>query len=236
MLIRVSRLPDGRPEVFHSLQGEGAFAGRPAVFLRLAFCNLACAWCDTRYTWDWGPGDQEKETVGLSPAGAEEAILRYGCRSLVVTGGEPLLQQAGLAPLLEALGGRGFWIEIETNGTIRPDERLAGVTSHWSVSPKLAGSGCPSSARERPEVYRFFSRLPTAHFKYVIDGPDDLAEVGCLSATYGIPRDRVVLMPQAVEAAALLEKGRWLADICVREGFLFSTRLQVLLWGGRRGV
>lgn len=234
----MSRLPDGtgRPEVFHSIQGEGVYAGRPAAFLRLAFCNLACVWCDTRYTWDWTRYDREKETVTMPSADVELAIVRFGCRSLVVTGGEPLLQQGELVPLLERLKGGGFWIEIETNGTILPDERLAGVIDHWSISPKLSSSGNPPASREKPEAYRHFSRLPSAHFKYVVEGPDDLEEIGLLSARYQIPRGRVILMPQAGESAQLLEKGRWLADICVREGFLFSTRLQVLLWGQRRGV
>lgn len=232
----MSRLPDGRPEVFRSIQGEGVYAGRPAAFLRLASCNLACAWCDTRYTWDWARYDREKETAALPSADAEQAIVDLGCRSLVVTGGEPLLQQGRLLPLLERLKGGGFWIEMETNGTILPEERLAGLIDHWSVSPKLASSGNPPASRERPEAYRRFSRLASAHFKYVVDGPDDVAEASLLCARYEIPRGRVVLMPQAGERGDLLEKGRWLADICVREGFLFSTRLQVLLWGNRRGA
>jgi organic radical activating enzyme len=206
------------------------------VFIRLAFCNLACAWCDTRYTWDWERYDREKETVVLSPAEAEEAIGRFGCRSLVVTGGEPLLQQQGLAGLLERLKGAGFWIEVETNGTILPEERLADLVDHFSVSPKLGSSGNPPSLREKPEVYRLFSGLSSAHFKYVVDRPDDVAEVSRLSAWYEIPRGRIALMPQAGEASALLEKSRWLADVCRSEGFLFSTRLQVLLWDNRRGA
>lgn len=221
--------------MFHSVQGEGIHAGRPAVFLRLALCNLSCSWCDTRYTWDWARHDQEEETVALPPAEVEQAITRFGCRSLVVTGGEPLLQQGQLLPLLQRLKGSGFWIEVETNGTLLPDEGLSVLVDHWSVSPKLAGSGNSPSAREKPEAYRLFSRLASAHFKFVVEGPDDVAEVGLLSARYGIPRDRVLLMPQAGEVEALLEKGRWLAGICVREGYLFSTRLQVLLWGNRRG-
>ncbi len=237
-MLKVSRQPgdEGGPEIFHSIQGEGVHAGRPAVFLRLALCNLACLWCDTAYTWDWERHDRRRETMELSPAAAERAIVRFGCRSLVVTGGEPLLQQKELVPLLDRLKSAGFWIEVETNGTVLPQERLTALIDHWSVSPKLASSGNPLSAREKPEVCRFFSGLPEAHFKLVVDGPDDLAEAIGLSGRYGIPRGRVVLMPQAAESAALLEKGRWLADICLREGFLFSTRLQVLLWGHRRGV
>lgn len=240
-MLRVSRQPGGGdgdgdgPEIFRSIQGEGVHAGRPAVFLRLALCNLACRWCDTAYTWDWERHDRGRETLELSLSSAERVISRLGCRSLVVTGGEPLLQQKELVPLLDRLKGAGFWIEVETNGTILPTEGLLGLIDHWSVSPKLASSGNSLSAREKPGPCRLFAGLPAAHFKFVVDGPDDVAEAIEVSARYGIPRSRVALMPQAAECAALVEKGRWLVDICVREGFLFSTRLQVLLWGHRRG-
>ena len=235
-MLKVSRQPDGQPEIFHSIQGEGVYAGRPAVFLRLALCNLACVWCDTRYTWDWEHFDQRREVVTVSVDEAEEAIRRYLCRNLVVTGGEPLVQQRSLTPLLERLKGGGFWIEVESNGTIVPGKKLLGLVDHWSVSPKLENSGNPRPSRENPEAYRRFRDLPSAHFKYVIDKPDDLAEVRGLLGKYEIPHEKIVLMPQAQDRNALLEKSRWLVDICKGEGYFFSTRLQVLLWGNRRGV
>ncbi len=235
-MLKVSRQPDGQPEIFHSIQGEGVYAGKPAVFIRLALCNLACAWCDTRYTWDWGRYDQRKEVMTISLDGAEEAVRRYGCRSLVVTGGEPLLQQRQLVPLLERLKVSAFWIEVETNGTILPGEKLQTLVDHWSVSPKLENSGNPAPARENPEAYRLFRDLPSAHFKYVIERAGDLAELRSLVEKYNLSREKVVLMPQAQDRDTLIEKSRWLIDICKSEGYLFSTRLQVLVWGDRRGV
>jgi len=92
-LLRVSRQPGGQPEIFHSIQGEGPTNGTPAVFLRLAQCNLACSWCDTKYTWDWQHFSYDKEVVSLDAREVEERILELGCRHLVITGGEPLLQQ-----------------------------------------------------------------------------------------------------------------------------------------------
>jgi len=235
-LLKVSRQPDGRPEIFHSIQGEGIGAGRPAVFLRLALCNLACLWCDTRYTWDWEHYDQRREVVAASVDEAEEGIRRYGCPNLVVTGGEPLVQQRALTPMLERLKNGGFWIEVETNGTIVPGKKLLELVDHWSVSPKLENSGNTLPARENPRAYRLFRNLPSAHFKYVLEKPDDLAEIRALLAKYELPADRIVLMPQAQDRDTLLERSRWLVEICKSEGYLFSTRLQVLLWGNRRGV
>jgi organic radical activating enzyme len=235
-LLKVSRQPDGQPEIFHSIQGEGVYAGRPAVFLRLALCNLACVWCDTRYTWDWERYDQGKEITALSLDEAEEAIRRYRCRNLVVTGGEPLVQQRSLAPLLQRLKDGGFWIEVETNGTIAPGKKLLGVVDHWSVSPKLENSGNPRPSRENPRALRLFRGLSSAHLKYVVEKADDLAEVRVMVGEYDLPCEKVILMPQAQDRDALLERSRWLIDICKGEGYFFSTRLQVLLWGNRRGI
>jgi len=235
-LLKVSRQPDGRPEIFHSVQGEGVYAGRPAVFLRLALCNLACVWCDTRYTWDWERSDQAKEVAKISVDEAEKGIRRYHCRSLVVTGGEPLVQQRAMNPLLERLKDGGFWIEIETNGTIVPGKKLLDLVDHWSVSPKLENSGNTSPARENPRAYRLFRDLTSAHFKYVLEKPQDLAEIRALLEKYKLAPDRIILMPQAQDRDTLLERSRWLVDICKSEGYLFSTRLQILLWGNRRGV
>ncbi len=235
-MLKVSRQPDGRPEIFHSIQGEGVNAGRPAVFLRLALCNLACVWCDTRYTWDWERFDQGREVTTVSVDEAEREIRRYRCRNLVVTGGEPLVQQKSLTPLLECLKARGFWIEIETNGTIVPQKKLLAIADHWSVSPKLENSGNPRPSRENPDAYRLFRDLTSAHFKYVLEKADDLSELRALMHRYEIPSGRIILMPQAQDRDTLLERSRWLVDICKSEGYLFSTRLQVLLWGNRRGV
>jgi 7-carboxy-7-deazaguanine synthase len=235
-LLRVGKQPDGRPEIFHSIQGEGVYAGRPAVFIRLALCNLACVWCDTRYTWDWEHFDQGREVATISVDEAEEGIRQYRCRHLVVTGGEPLVQQKSLTPLLERLKGRGFWIEIETNGTIVTGKKLLDLVDHWSVSPKLESSGNPASLREKPRALRQFRDLTSAHFKYVLEKADDLSELRGVMDRYEIPPDKIVLMPQAQDRDALLERSRWLVDICKSEGFLFSTRLQILLWGNQRGV
>ena len=235
-MLKVSRQPDGRPEIFHSVQGEGVNAGKPAVFLRLALCNLACVWCDTRYTWDWEHFDEGREVVTISVDEADDSIRRYRCRNLVVTGGEPLVQQRSLTPLLKRLKDGGFWIEVETNGTIVPGKKLLDLVDHWSVSPKLENSGNTLSARENSRACRLFRDLPSTHFKYVLEKPSDVGEVRALLAKYKLAPDKIVLMPQAQDRDALLDRSRWVADICKSEGYAFSTRLQVLLWGNRRGV
>ena len=234
-MLRVSRQPGGQPEIFHSLQGEGPTIGTPAVFLRLAQCNLACSWCDTKYTWDWQHYEYDKEVVSMDTAEVEERILELGCRHLVITGGEPLLQQRELAPLVASLKERGFYCEVETNGTIVPLPDLAEKIDQWNVSPKLATSGNSPERRELPSVLEVFRRLPNAYFKFVIVERADIEEVCALRGRYDLPADRIILMPEGRTAVAIQRRSPWVAQGCVENGFRFSTRLHILLWGDQRG-
>ncbi len=114
----------GLVEVFYSIQGEGAWTGTPAVFVRLAGCNLACAFCDTDYALRF-----------LAPVAEIVARVREaggGCPTVIVTGGEPLAQTA-TSDLIAALIADGRRVHIESNGTIAV-ELPAAV---WlTVSPK----------------------------------------------------------------------------------------------------
>jgi len=234
-MLRVSRQPDGQPEIFHSLQGEGPTIGIPSVFLRLAMCHLACTWCDTRYTWDWKRYDYQRGVLPLEVQGVEARILEFGCPHLIITGGEPLLQQRELAPLVASLKQKGFCCEMETSGTIVPLRELAQEIDQWNVSPKLNSSGNPVERREVPEALEFFNQLPHAYFKFVIVEPGDIEEVCTLRDKYGLPSSRIILMPEGQKAEIIESRSRWISEGCIREGFRFSTRLHILLWGDQRG-
>lgn len=234
-MLRVSRQPDGRPEVFYSLQGEGPNMGAPSVFLRLATCNLACTWCDTKYTWDWTNYDYGREVVNLHAQEVEERIRAFGCGRLIVTGGEPLLQQAELAPLAASLNKDGFQLEVETNGTIAPLEDLERDVDQWNVSPKLESSGNPRDRREQRQALEVMARLPNAYFKFVVTHPEDVGEVCALRDAYGLPGQRIILMPEGVTEEGIQARSQWVAEACAMEGFRFSTRLHILLWGDQRG-
>jgi organic radical activating enzyme len=223
-------------EIFPSVQGEGPNAGKAAVFLRMAMCNLTCEWCDTKYTWDWKNYDYEKEVKEISSEQVERELLSHGIRHLVLTGGEPMLQQHLLVPLLSSLKDLGFFIEVETNGTISPLSELVAIVDQWNLSPKLENSGNPNPVREKPEIYSFFSHLSNAYFKYVVDAPEDLAEIQMLAEKYAIPVGRIILMPEARTQEELATKGDWLEQSSKQLGYLFSTRLQIQLWGDRRGT
>ena len=239
-MLRVSRQPSSEPEVFYSLQGEGPTLGTPSVFLRLATCNLACTWCDTKYTWDWARHDYSQEVMSMDCRQVEERILgsanfNYGCRNLVITGGEPLLQQEELVSLVASLKAKNFRFEVETNGTIAPSQQLAQDIDQWNVSPKLSSSGNPEDRRTLPPVLEAFRQLPNAYFKFVVVAPDDVDEVCGMRDKYSLPAQRIILMPEGQTPEAIRDRRRWLGEACVREGFRFSTRLHILLWGDERG-
>jgi 7-carboxy-7-deazaguanine synthase len=193
--------------------------------------------CDTKYTWDWQNHDQEVEVQKLETAETTERILeqtRSGPRNVVITGGEPLLQQRELAVVAERLRAEGLRIEVETNGTIVPSSPFADHVEQWNVSPKLASSGNPST-REVPAALAWFSRSAQAFFKFVVVTPADLDEVLALVDRYAIERNRVILMPEGTDQATLSERARWLEPICRVHGFRLGTRLHVMIWGPERG-
>ena len=86
------------------------------------------------------------------------------------------------------------------------------------------------------EVYEFFCGLSSANFKYVVNDESDFTEIQSLVNKYNLDPEKVILMPQAHDSVTLLERSRWLVELCVKEGYRFSTRLQVLLWGNARGI
>ncbi|WFN34335.1 radical SAM protein [Methanogenium sp. S4BF] len=120
-------------EIFSSISGEGLRQGLPATFIRCAGCNLSCAWCDTPESHGGGTGMSVDEIVSAVSAG----MPRY----VIVTGGEPLLQEDELKYLLAALRDAGYRIEIETNGTLC----FTGVQEYATISMDIK---CPSSGEE----------------------------------------------------------------------------------------
>jgi len=225
----ISATVSGRvAEVFYSIQGEGATAGLPAVFARLQGCSVGCAWCDTKYSWDPAAG----RDVTLEALLAE--MSAFPCRRAVVTGGEPL-ETLLFVPLLGALLESAWQVEVETSGTLPPPPALVGRPIQWNVSLKLAGSGVPEARRIRSEAIRGF-REAGAWWKFVVTDEADVAEVLRLGERFALPRERVLLQPEALRREELIERGAWVTEACTRHGFRFSPRLHVMLWGARRGV
>jgi 7-cyano-7-deazaguanosine (preQ0) biosynthesis protein QueE len=221
-------------EVFGpTVQGEGPSLGRRAGFLRLGRCNLDCSWCDTPFTWDW---DRFDPAVELREQAVDEVVAELDAMAIdrvVVTGGEPLLQQRRLAPFLAAAAERGWAVEVETNGTLAPTGTTARVVERFNVSPKLANSGVSLERRIVPDALAALLATGKAAFKFVATGPEDLDEIGAIVDAHGLTP--VWVMPEGTTPDAVLAGGRRLADAVVARGWSLSTRLHVLLWGNERG-
>lgn len=220
--MQITRLRD-EPEIFYSLQGEGVRMGVPTVFLRLAGCNLHCHWCDTKYSWSRG--------LELPPREVADKVLAYACQALVITGGEPLLQQEALAELLNYLPQEMF-VEIETNGTIAPSQKLLARVGQWNVSPKLGHSGNDEATAVCPEVLAIYAALPHAWFKFVVKGEEDWAAIEALQ----LPRERILLMPCADSREALATARPAVADMCLRHQVRLGERMHLVLWDQKKGV
>jgi len=216
-------------EIFYSIQGEGTLAGVPSVFVRTSGCNLRCAWCDTPYT-SWSPEGQEMTVAEIA-----EQARRYGARHAVVTGGEPMIAPA-IEDLTRALG---MHVTVETAGTVYKSVKC----DLMSISPKLANS-TPSGTwtarhdrlRYQPEVLQRLISEYEYQLKFVVSSPEDLGEIETVLRDTAADRGRVLLMAEGKDAAVIRERARWIAEIAKREGFRYSPRLHIDLWGDRRGV
>jgi 7-carboxy-7-deazaguanine synthase len=219
-------------ELFHSLQGEGSLIGVPSFFIRTTGCNLRCSWCDTPYT-SWQPEGSE---MSLDAICAE--LQRHPVRHVVVTGGEPMIAPE-IIVLTERLRALGMHITVETAGTVFK----AVACDLMSISPKLANSTPEGPWAAQHERLRLqvdvLKKLITSYeyqLKFVIAAPEDLAELKSLAVALNAPAERVILMPEGIDPVSLRERALWLAEICKSEGFRFSPRLHVDLYGNRRGV
>ncbi len=226
-------------EIFYSLQGEGTLAGVPSVFVRTSGCNLRCAWCDTPYA-SWVP---EGDARTVEEIVAE--VQRHPAGHVVLTGGEPMIAR-DIHALAAGLRSRGRHLTIETAATVPP----AGIACDLaSLSPKLLNSA-PDAAqhpawrrrheatRWQPDVVRAWLDHCAWQLKFVIAQPADVDELEAMLAKLGrdLPRDRVLLMPEGVTREKIHERAAWLGELCKARGYRYAPRLQIELYGHRRGT
>lgn len=207
----------------------------PGVFVRLAGCPLRCRWCDTKYAWSEGAGQDHSipEIV--------EAVCKYHCNFVVITGGEPMVNFE-VRQLAKELKSEGKHITIETAGiAFIPDI----ACDLMSISPKLSNS-MPKEA-ELAAMHKD-SRLDLAvlgelianynyQLKFVVESVNDLPEVQEVIDQLGnVTPEMVMLMPQAATREEFLSRSPMVAELCKSAGYAFCSRLQVLLWDKQRGT
>lgn len=203
-------------EIFHSLQGEGPFSGRPAVFLRLSGCvEPLCPWCDTMYSC--APGQPMKIDD------IYDSLISFNTNLIVITGGEPFLQwNNGLARLERRLIDGSHLVQYETSGKIEIPADTGGFTV---CSPKYIEKTWHFDTNNLSRVQAF---------KFVADG--DFDTIKLFIDSHCISADHTFIMPKGVTQQAQLEKFQQSWEFCVANGFNFSPRLHVLAFNNKRGI
>jgi len=142
-------------EIYKSVQGESSFSGLPCIFVRLAGCNLRCSWCDSEYTFTGGHKSSIDEVMGRVRKLAPVKLVE-------ITGGEPMLQEREVVPLMQKLLDDGYEVLIETSGE-RPLENVPKAI-HKIVDVKCPASGEGGSFR----ISNLDTLTPADELKFVI--------------------------------------------------------------------
>jgi 7-carboxy-7-deazaguanine synthase len=181
-------------EIYKSVQGESSFAGLPCIFVRLAGCNLRCSWCDSEYTFKGGYKQTLDEVEAAVAALAPVRLVEF-------TGGEPMLQERELLPLMDRLLAQGYTLMIETSG-----ERLLGNVPkavHKIVDVKCPGSGEGGTF----QMENLDALTKRDEVKFVISDRSDYEFAREFTREHGLAeRARGVLFSPAFKKAPSLER------------------------------
>ena len=222
-LAPLAHKPAGRllvHEIYRSLQGESTFAGLPCVFVRLTVCDLRCAWCDSPHAFKEGSPRTLEEVV--------EAVRKYDCPLVEITGGEPLLQPE-VFPLMTRLADLGLTVLLETSGAhdVRPVDRRVHV---------IMDLKCPDSGEVAANRWDNLEALkPADQIKFVIASRRDFDWAAAVIREHKLDRRFTVLLSPAWGLAAPLELAAWLLE----SGLQVRMQLQLhkYVWGPEaRGV
>ena len=240
---------EGQPEIFDTIQGEGRNMGRHTAFIRLSECNQSCSWCDTPQTWafteekaavhdtetiysklDWQVQKEVEDIV--------EQVYAANQESVVITGGEPLMQQNAVINLIKGLKEKNpdYHAELETAGTILIKDELLELLDQINCSPKIANSGNLLNKRRKPKALQKLAEAEKTDFKFVVTKEEDVEEILELVELSGISNDRVFLMPEGRTPEEIQAHSVMVGDLVKKHGFNMTTRLHILMYGAKRNV
>ena len=235
-------------EIYPCLQGEGINLGKPSLLVRFQLCNLRCAWCDTPYTHTYKSDPVDKN----NPQGAQKykrktqkeliaEIESYApLKHLILTGGEPTLQNIGL--LMEQLHKEGYTAEVESNATRIPHLETKGfLKSHyqlmqWNLSPKFENAGEKINEKSMHHWGHLCQTQKNIYFKFVIrkqEYQEDLNIILDLQKKFDLPASQIILMAEGVTQESQLNN-IWLHDICLKYQFRYTPRMHILIFGNQR--
>jgi organic radical activating enzyme len=253
-------IPLTHDDCFRTLQGEGPSIGKPSVFLRLAYCNLSCEFCDTKFSWNPEYVNNLEKPNWKTPEEIATKIFSISemCKRVVITGGEPLLFKDQLQPLLKILKDEGYFVEIETNGTLLPylSIEIPFLSSEgyvepsqlfniqYNVSPKLGSSkGGRKELRINLDSLKYFATNDNAFFKFVITKLEDWCEVErdillplAVKFDCNIPKHRIFIMPEGQTPEELSEKRIMVMQLAENLNVNYTDRLHIIAYGKKRGV
>jgi len=214
-------------ELFQTIQGEGVYTGVPAIFVRLQGCDVGCAWCDTKHTWEIDPAkksdlilltDKSNESDRWADSSAKEIVdeikrLGYSANLIVLTGGEPCMYD--LRELTQVLHEFGFEIQLETSGTYPV---LVDAQTWVTLSPKV-------NMRGKKEVLK--EALERANeIKHPVGTEKDIEQLDALLAQLKSVKDKTIcLQPisQKAKATALC------MQTCIERNWRLSVQMHKYL-------
>lgn len=209
-------------EIFFSIQGEGVHIGLPTVFVRLFACDLRCSWCDTMYAVE----GKDFEEMSLEQVVGN--IVKYSCKRVCITGGEPLIQKKDVARLTETLVDMDYTVVLETSGHKEPPDIFNNDSCIISMDCK-----CPSSGMHEKMDFSLFNKLKKKdQLKFVIQNEGDYEY--SLEVLKSISTDASVIF-QPVYGSRL----GWLTEKVMESGndrIRVLPQLHKLIWGEKRGV
>jgi len=234
-------------EIFKSIQGEGIDIGMPMVFVRFAGCNLDCKWCDTKYANKASSNYSEMEISQV----LEEIEKLKPINAVTLTGGEPFIQNTKeIDELIFELKGKGYFINIETNGFALPQLDYGNLVDRFSISPKLSSSG-NKLAINKSTLETYLMYYPhKVFFKFVISNKDDFSEMEVLLDSIPVVKEksiRIVIQPNIDDESVLsIEKQNEYfletMDLLLVSGLTDTYNIRIIpqfhkyLWADKKGV
>ena len=205
-------------EIFYSIQGEGILVGVPSIFLRLTGCNLRCSYCDTKYAYVQGEE--------MSIPAILDAIKKFTCTNICITGGEPLLQK-DTVKLIETLLQKNYKLCLETNGSISIKKLVGKKFLVISLDIK-----CPSSGSHEQMNIKNISYLSEKdQLKFIINNKKDYNYAKEILKRYN-PSCNVFF--QSVWGTNPQKLASWILND--RLPVRLALQLHKIIWGEKRGV